>query len=1062
MGTKQNLVDRLEASALSWSAYGEDLPASNPCNGSNLYPSFSTVRHFPFFYFTDITGNSTRCSHTHHASSVGSGCTSNCDPELISELNGPSPADYVWLTPNDCDNMHSCSVTIGDNYLKALVPNILNSNLFKTKNAVLFIVFDEGSATYSSDYVYAVWAGAAAKLAFKSTTNYTHYSYLKTLETAWGLASLQTTDGGASAMTEFFGATAPPIITTSFTTNIAGTAANFTGTALGGTAPYTFRWNFGDGQTGTGSPVNHVYASPGSYSVTLNATDSLGRTGSSSQIVTVGTSGGSNPPVIVNRQYWGTFYYPWYGASPWRHWNDMGHTPPATWASNYLPDDGSGVYNPSAELYGSTSTITMNRHLNWMNGAGFNFALVSWWGQGGYEDLALSSMLNQVSRNSSLNVKLAAYYEAEGTSDPTVSQIVSDLTYIHDNRANSTGYFTVSNGTRTFPVVFVYAGPTDAATYVSRWSQARSQMYALGKPMYIVLKVYTGFATSAAMVDNWYQYSPSTRYEVQTGYSAFASPGYWEYPELAISRGHCTSPCTGGYVGLPRNATAFAQSVVTMNNLNLAQAQFLLVETFNEFHEGSQIEPAFQISHIETGFTQASPSFSLTYLNIVGGRGGNTPPVLTVPGPQTSNVGARISFTVSASDSPMETVSLSASSLPANATFLIASGVGFVSNNFVWTPSSSQIGVFLVIFTATDNGSPSLATTRSVSITVLPPGSSPPILNLIGNKTINELTLLTFAATATDADGDALAFTLGFGGPIGATITSNGIFTWTPSEAQGPGTYKVTIVVTDNGSPPSSASSTITITVNEVNLPPILVVLGSQTVNEGANISFTVSATDPDIPAETITYFATGLPAGSSFSSFSRTFSWTPSEAQGPGDYSISFIATDSGSPPLSTSMIVAIHVNEVNSPPILSVPGSLTSNAGSSISFTVTATDSDLPAEVITLSASGLPSGASFSPSSHVFSWTPSGNQAGSYIVTFTARDNGTPSLSDSKAVTIIVQSASSSGGACAFCWVPLRVSTALLLVVGAAFGVMLSVVGLTLKERARLQRARRRFAYA
>lgn len=81
---------------------------------------------------------------------------------------------------------------------------------------------------------------------------------------------------------------------------------------------------------------------------------------------------------------------------------------------------------------------------------------------------------------------------------------------------------------------------------------------------------------------------------------------------------------------------------------------------------------------------------------------------------------------------------------------------------------------------------------------------------------------------------------------------------------------------------------------------------------------------------------------------------------------------------------------------------------------------------------------------------------------MTFTARDNGTPSVSDSKAVAITVLSASSGGGACAFCWMPLRVSTALLLVVGAAFGVMLSVVGLTVRERARLQRARRRFAYA
>jgi acid phosphatase len=103
--------------------------------------------------------------------------------------------------------MHSSSVAQGDSYLKALVPQILGSKTFMTKRAALFIVFDEGSgsATYPNDPVYAVWAGPTVKKAVKSTTLYSHYSVLATLEANWGFASLGAHDVGAPSMlTEVF------------------------------------------------------------------------------------------------------------------------------------------------------------------------------------------------------------------------------------------------------------------------------------------------------------------------------------------------------------------------------------------------------------------------------------------------------------------------------------------------------------------------------------------------------------------------------------------------------------------------------------------------------------------------------------------------------------------------------------------------------------------------------------------------------------------------------------------------------------------------------------------
>ena len=90
------------------------------------------------------------------------------------------------------------------------------------------------------------------------------------------------------------------------------------------------------------------------------------------------------------------------------------------------------------------------------------------------------------------------------------------------------------------------------------------------------------------------------------------------------------------------------------------------------------------------------------------------------------------------------------------------------------------------------------------------------------------------------------------------------------------------------------------------------------------------------------------------------------------------------------------------NNAPVLNPIGNKNINEGQLLQFTVTASDPD--SNPVTITASSLPSGASFNGAA--FSWTPGFSQSGVYSVTFTASDG---SLTDSETITITVNEASS-----------------------------------------------------
>src|SRR5438552_3888597 len=264
------IVDIMENTGKTWKAFAEDAGGS----GCGLSPPRGED-HFPFLSYTTITGNSARCANLLPGSST----------EVIAAFNAGT--NFIWLTPNDCNNMHSCSVSVGDNYLHGWVPTLLSA--MSGKKAALILMYDEGYR--SPPLIYMGFSGTAAKTAYKSTLAYNHYSFIKLLEDVWGGGSLGQGDVNAPSPVEFFLAGGPDF----------GIAASPTSVSFGsgGSATSTVSLTTSGGFTGTvgltavSAPSGVTTTCvPSSISGSQTSTCTLSATNAGSYTVTItGTSG---------------------------------------------------------------------------------------------------------------------------------------------------------------------------------------------------------------------------------------------------------------------------------------------------------------------------------------------------------------------------------------------------------------------------------------------------------------------------------------------------------------------------------------------------------------------------------------------------------------------------------------------------------------------------------------------------------------------------------------------------------------------------------------------------
>jgi phosphatidylinositol-3-phosphatase len=175
-----NLVDQLERAGISWKAYMEGMPRA--CYGGASYKRYAK-KHNPFAYFKTITSDPARCAKIVPAT------------KLRRDLAAGTLPQFVFVTPDLCNDTHDCSVAHGDRYLSQLIPPLLGQ---LGPRGFMVLAWEEGStnaaccgATARGGRVPIVVAGPRVKRGAAPSTAYSHYSTLRTIEEAFGLPLLR-------------------------------------------------------------------------------------------------------------------------------------------------------------------------------------------------------------------------------------------------------------------------------------------------------------------------------------------------------------------------------------------------------------------------------------------------------------------------------------------------------------------------------------------------------------------------------------------------------------------------------------------------------------------------------------------------------------------------------------------------------------------------------------------------------------------------------------------------------------------------------------------------------
>ncbi|MBP7053335.1 MAG: hypothetical protein KBE65_20190 [Phycisphaerae bacterium] len=286
------------------------------------------------------------------------------------------------------------------------------------------------------------------------------------------------------------------------------------------------------------------------------------------------------------------FYYPWYGTPDGPggsgrtiHWGQI---------DTADHDISESTHYPALGAYDSHDPAVIDQHCQWAKAAHIDTFIVSWWGHGDYTDLAMAKILDACQTH---GLKACIYYET--VPEPETAQTAAqDILRVLAKYGSHEAYLKVD----TAPVVFIYGRAVEELGLLG-WREA-------------IQFIKAGRRTGATILGDQFSYGAARVFDGVHTYNTagslsnlsledaekWAAGTYTPWVQLADEADAIsTITVIPGYDDTKIRTPGLA---VERFNGNLYRAQWsqaiaadphwVLITSFNERHEGSEIEPSFE------------------------------------------------------------------------------------------------------------------------------------------------------------------------------------------------------------------------------------------------------------------------------------------------------------------------------------------------------------------------------------------------------------------------------------------------------------------------------------
>lgn len=287
----------------------------------------------------------------------------------------------------------------------------------------------------------------------------------------------------------------------------------------------------------------------------------------------------------------GAFYYPWYfnpeNDMVWIHWDQGNLNPPLDIASDFYPV--LGAYSESDEA-------VLAQHFAWLREAGVGVIISSWWGRGDTTDLALPLMLDVADH---YGIKIAFHIEPYGRR--SADDLVDAIHYLYDQYGGHPAFFWTnetslySRDDRPKGLFFIWASanPNNRSGVVEPeyWQEALDTLHDENPGAIVLTDQNDPYWVVNGHFDGSYNYGVLDIDQVGYTWALGLPADAWYVPGInpgfsARRIGYedwVDTPRRDGETYDDRWERMFAVGV---------EPPLVAVTTFNEWHEGTQIEPA--------------------------------------------------------------------------------------------------------------------------------------------------------------------------------------------------------------------------------------------------------------------------------------------------------------------------------------------------------------------------------------------------------------------------------------------------------------------------------------